>query len=440
MLRTNPTNFPLPRTKRGARSSLGWAVSLVVGTFVLAPFACTSNGDDTDSSSLINCTPNANVFCLCEDGARGTKRCAASGHAFGSCMTGPGGVCAREIQSDDTNKPVDDAGNVIEPDDAGSGDGEDRAVPPTSPIEACPGSVFGIPADTDIVVEGNTLGATDDAKGQGACSVGDQGPDHVYRLKPTGKGSLSIKVKGEGSMNPTVYLRSACEDESTQLKCAETTGPGGTETLQLNVKTGVDYFLFVDSSAGSEGKYTITARLTSGFFCGDDDVNTNEACDDGNKTENDGCSNSCQQPNGDPASGGSCPGHPVHIWPGKTVSATGSTTSYTNAWKNTGTSCTVSTNELNKWPDHTYQVVPHATGTLQVKLTPDPADNLMLVARTSCTNPQSQTDKMCANNGSTGEAETMSFPVTSGTPVFVAVDGAGSTASTKSYKISFAIQ
>lgn len=416
------------RTRRWSIGSI-----LFAGFGLLASAACgTSNGEDTKSSSLINCTPNANVFCLCEDGSKGTKPCLESGHAFGPCASGQSGSCKSEMPDPNTGKPVDDAGNVVEPADTGS-------TNPANPLEACPGVVKAVPADTDVTIEGDTDGASDDAKGTGACSVGDQGPDHVYHLKPTGKGSLSIKVTGIGAMNPTVYLRSTCEDESSQLKCASSTGAGGTEVLQMNVLTGNDYYLFVDSVAGSSGKYTVAMRLTSGYFCGDGEVNPNEACDDGNKIENDGCSNSCQKPDGDPPSGDDCPGQPVHVWPGKTVTATGSNTSYKNAWTKTGNSCIVSTNDLNVGKDHIYEVTAHAAGTLQVTLTPDPKVNLMLVARTTCADSKTQGTNMCANNGSEGATETMSFPVKNGEKVFVAVDGAGTVNNVGTYSVNFKI-
>ena len=94
-------------------------------------------------------------------------------------------------------------------------------------------------------------------------------------------------------MNPLWYVRTACTDEATQTTCAPA-GPGALASQKISVVNGRDYFLFVDGASGSAGKYTVTAKLSTGTFCGDGQVDTNEACDDGNKTEADGCSNDCQ--------------------------------------------------------------------------------------------------------------------------------------------------
>jgi cysteine-rich repeat protein len=295
----------------------------------------------------------------------------------------------------------------------------------------------------DVVIEGDTTGAKDDFKGKaGACAAGAGGPDHVYHLIPTGSGALNIKVQAMGGFNPTIYLRTTCEDEASQVACGETTGAGGAEQINTNVVTGRDYFLVVDGASGTAGKYTITAKLTSGSFCGDGKVDANEACDDGNKTEGDGCSNDCRKVNGDPTSGGSCPGHPVHVWTGQTVTGTGSNMPYGNTFNKPDTTCSTS-GGTNIGQEHIYAVTPHATGTLRVQVTSDPGVNHMIFARRTCTDAASQGAGMCANNqgsSSGSTTETMSFSVTKDQMVYVAVDGGGVAASKGNYSISFVIQ
>lgn len=405
--------------------------TFLVGLGIALAAACSPASDATSEGRL--CTPGAYVFCRCADKTPGTKLCLDDGKAFEACNTGQNGVCqGGEVEDPDTGKPVDEQGNIV----------PETPAPVTNDLETCPGKPTAVPPGVDVVVTGDTTGARDDFKGKpGACITGSGGPDHVYRLQPTGTGQLQIKVAGAGALNPTVYLRATCADEESQVACAETTGVAGTETLQTNVATGKEYFLVVDGASGSVGKYTVTMKLTPGSFCGDGKVDTNEACDDGNKVEGDGCSNSCQRVDGDPTTASSCPGHPVHVWPGKTVQGNGSTNNgLANTFTKTGSSCIVSTNNLNAAPDHVYEVTAQGSGTLRVTVTPEPGANLMLVARSTCADPTTQGATMCKNDGQAGVAETMSFAVTAGQKVAVAVDGAGTSGNKGTYDISFQLQ
>lgn len=383
------------------------ATALFIGTQ-----GCSSTTDAT--SGAIHCTPGANVFCRCTDRAPGTKLCKEDGASFEACTSGNAGECVggEDLTDPETGNPVKPPVTPVEP------------IPAGSAVDACPGRPTSI-GTAEVIIEGDTTGAKDKAKGKvGACAAGGGGPDHIYHLQPTGSGSLQIKVQGLGAMNPTVYLRSACDDEATQLKCGETTGAGGAEQIQHNVLSGHDYYLVVDGASGSAGKYSVSLKLTPGPFCGDGKIDTGEACDDANNTDGDGCSAGCNAVNGDPTTGGGCPGQVVHMWPGKTVLGTGSTVPYGNAFTKTGSSCLVSASDLNAAPEHVYAVTAHAAGSLKVTLTPTEATyNAMLVARTTCADAASQATNMCANNGAAGAVETMTFPVTNNQTVFVAAEG-----------------
>ncbi len=411
---------------------------LASALFAIVAFAATPGcflTDDAESSEDRICTPGAYVFCRCADRAQGTKLCMDDGTSFEQCTTGNGGICkGGEIEDPNTGRPVDHEGNPI--------DEDGKPIEPTTPkdaLETCPGKATALGANTDIVLQGDTTNASDDFKGDtGACITGSGGGDHVYRLQPTASGNLSIKVKGEGDLNPTVYVRTTCEDAKTQIACGETTGVGGLEQMQRNVVTGREYFLVVDGASGSAGKYTVTMRLTPGSFCGDEKVSTGEACDDGGNVDGDGCSASCQQIGGDPTTAGSCPGQPVHVWPGKTVTGTGSTIPFGNTWTKTDMSCVVSASNVNGAPEHVYAITPHAAGTLVVTLNPSASMDLMLVARRTCGDAFTQDDGMCANDWSEGVSETLSIPVSNNQPVYVAVDGAYSGGGT--YDVSFRLQ
>lgn len=388
-------------------------VAMAASAMFLAAQGCTTNGEAT---SGIKCTPGNYVFCRCADRAEGTKLCKEDGASFEACTTGANGECAggEDLTDPNTGNEVDPP--TTEPQEAG---------PPGSPVDACPGKPTAVTPGAEIVVDGDTTGAKSDLKGkQGACSAGDGGPDHVYHLQPTGSGQLSIKVKGEGAMNPLIYLRSTCADEESQSACAPPLGAAGLVQFQTNVLSGRDYYLVVDGASGSAGKYKLTMKLTTGSFCGDGKVDTGEACDDANKTEGDGCANSCRAVDGNPAAADCTKPHVVHMWKGSTVSGTGSTATYGNTFDKPGTSCDPTVGS-NLAPDHIYEVTAHAAGNLKVTLTPGEATyNVVLSARKTCTVATTQAANMCANTGSAGAVETMTFPVQNNEKVYVAADGA----------------
>ena len=390
------------------------ATALFIGTQ-----GCSS---EPAASGPVKCTPGNYVFCRCADRTEGTKLCNADSVSFQACSTGGAGECAggEDLTDPGEGEPVPPPPPAKPPEEAG---------PPGSPVDTCPGKPTAVIPGPETVINGDTTGATSDLKGRtGACAAGDGGPDHVYHLQPSGgSGSLSIKVQGEGAFNPVVYLRSgACTDAESQSACAPPLGAGKLVQFSTNVVNGRDYYLVVDGASGSVGKYTLTMKLTPGPFCGDGKVDANEACDDGANKDGDGCSAGCNGISGDPTSGDGCTtGHPVDMWKGKVVSGTGSTLTYGNTFTKTGTSCTVSANDLNAAQDHIYAVTAHSAGNLKVTLTPTEATyNVMLVARKTCTDPNSQGAGMCANLSSAGVAEVMTFPVANGEKVYVAAEGA----------------
>jgi cysteine-rich repeat protein len=417
----------------------GFLFSTAIATMVLLTQACSLLGDNEATKSDRLCTPNANVFCRCADRAKGTKRCREDGKTFDACRTSTSGECVGgEIPDERTNQEISPNEPYDDGDDVGADD-------PPNAIEACPGKSIAALPGIELKLEGDTTTATGDRSGKtGACAVGKGGKDHVYRLIPSGSGTLEVKVQGSGDLKPLAYIRTSCDDEASQASCGPP-NPNATAQLKLNVVTGKDYFLIVDGASSSAGKYVATVKLTTSSFCGDGKVSPGEACDDANKVQDDGCSNDCQNFNGNPESGGSCPGQPVHLWSAAAVSGTGSTNGYGNSWSAPSASaCGISNTGTNQNSDHVYEVTPHADGDLVVTLTGAPSEstNLMLSARRTCSSMAGVTENMCANatKGAASGLETMRFPVTANTKVYVAVDGGGSSNDTGDYKITFQLQ
>lgn len=407
----------------------GFVLSGLVGLMGLALFVPTQGcSSSTAASGERICTPGANVFCRCADRSQGTKLCADDGKSFSTpCSTDESrSECAGgEIADPDTGKPVDGDGNPIDNPDPQDGG------PTTSNPFACPGKATALTPGADVVLEGDTTGGQDTAKGTSTCSTGGGGNDHIYKLTPTGSGSVSFTVKGEGAMNPVAYIRTKCDDEASQVRCAPPLGAGGNLVFQHNMVANTDYFLVVDGASGSAGKYKVTAKLTTMPFCGDGKVSDGEACDDINKVDNDGCDPSCKKPNGNPASGGSCPGQPVDIWSGATVTATGSNNAagYGNTFAGTSVSCdTAGTNNVT---DHVYQINPHADGILTISLTSSFNHNIV-VRKNACTDDASTTAALCKD-----KTQSINTLVTSGTPIWVAVDGGSLSNNVGDYSITF---
>jgi cysteine-rich repeat protein len=414
-----------------------------LGNFLIAAFAVTSLLIATQGCALIGgadatkedklCTPGAFVFCRCADRAEGTKLCKTDGKSFEACQTTGDGECVGgEIPDEKTNTEVDPGSS--------SGGTDPQKPDPPGAIEECPGKSTAVQPGVELKIEGDTTQAVNDREGRtGACAVGAGGKDHIYRIIPSGSGSLEVKVQGISGMNPLAYIRTTCADKESQVSCAPP-GPNALAQLKTNVSVGKDYFLIVDGASASVGKYSITAKLTTGAFCGDGKIDTGEACDDGNKVEGDGCGNDCKHIDGNPTTGAACPGQPVDLWTGTTITGAGSTTapSYGNAWSAPDKTCFMT--GTNTYADHIYEVTPHASGTITVTVTPTGSLNFMLTARKTCSDPASATASMCKNDASTGGAETMTLAATANTKLYVAVDGGGISSNKGDYTISFKLQ
>lgn len=423
------------------RRFLSWTA--LVGLVAIG-WACSKE----DGAAAPICTAGNFTTCKCPNGQAGTRLCREDELSFEDCKLPGGEACP----GSDGTEPDDD--DVSGDDDPIPGDDDDDTTVEkdggtviSTNADKCPGQVVNLQAGATITVNGSTESAANDSVGKagGACAVAT-GSDHVYQLTTTTTGTVTVKLQGLAPYDPTLYIRRTCDNPDDQAGCGETTAAGGTETLNVPITAGTPIFAVVDGKNASKGTYSLSLTLKAGTVCGDGIVDTGEACDDKNKVEDDGCSNSCKQPNGNPPSGGSCPGHPVHLWGGAAVTATGSTNDYPNTFTNPGTSCSNTTTNTSN--DHIYAVTAHKAGALTVKTT-GASYNVVLSARTTCNTASTQgattcnaatpslATGMCANcNGGTTD-EQMTFNVTNGQTVYVAVDGALGAKGT--YNISFSL-
>lgn len=377
-----------------------WTILLPLAMFA-GMAACSSEDGKTTAARL--CTPGANVFCRCKDpGSEGTKRCADDGQSFSECDCG-------EVVDTGT---VEEDTAPVEEDTTPAGD-----TSMTGGEEKCPGKTVAVDPMKEALIDGDSTSATNDSTGTGACAAA-AGNDHVYAVVPTGTGKLAIKLTGKGTLDPTLIVREGDCMTGNQMACGETTGVAGTEVANINVTTGKTYYVWADAKAGTAGAYTLSLNLTTGSFCGDGTVDNGEGCDDMNKTPGDGCENDCR-PTGDIVASDKCPGVSAHVWPGKTLTWSGSTTDANVSYTEGGTCAGFG----GSAPDRVYALVAHKTGTMTVEV--DAMYNVgFYVRKAPC---ETGMQVACANSVGASpvpQTEKTTFPVTDGATYYLVVDGA----------------
>jgi len=383
-----------------------WTMLLPAAMFALVA-SCSSDPPKTATPARL-CVPGAYIYCRCADLRDGTKLCSEDGQSFAECDCGAP-LEDTEFPPEDTYEPPMDA--------------------PTGGLESCPGKTVAVDPGKEVVLTGDTSSATDDTQGTGACAVA-AGKDHVYAIIPTGTGSLSVKMTGTGTMDPSLYARGDSCTTGSQLKCGETTGAAGTEQFSFNVITGKTYYVFADSKVGTEGSYTLTLNLTTGSFCGDGSVNMGEGCDDANKTPGDGCENNCM-PSGSVTESDACPGVTGHVWPGSTLTIAGDTTAANLSYSSASGTCGSIPGGIGlSAPDRVYALVAHKTGMMNVDVAAN--YNTVIYVRAAPCATGAQIACSAAVAGSTiPQTETVSFSAVDGQTYYLVVDGAGSTDSAK---------
>lgn len=150
---------------------------------------------------------------------------------------------------------------------------------------------------------GSTTGHADSL--QASC-VPVSGPDVAYVITPTQTGALDLTLFENGSGPLSVSVRTACGSAASEIGCSNSYALGAADQKKLTVPVtiGQPVFVIIDGDgAAAEGPYILLAG-TRPLFCGDGYEDAPEACDDGNASNGDGCSATCQveatetEPNG----------------------------------------------------------------------------------------------------------------------------------------------
>lgn len=368
-------------------------VCTVALAWALAAAGCNSSPAGHAAANRL-CTPGANVFCNCVGGKEtGTKLCLASGQAFGPCEP-----CTVPLTETDTGRSTREDT---------SGEGPDTQVGDNA--DNCPGSASKLSSSQDLTVYGDTTTLSPNLSGSGTCQAGSAAKDAVYELTATDRGKITITLKPESGFDGMIYVRRG-KCDATQIACGDAAPAGGTETVQVFAEAGEKLYVIVDGKGGSAGGFSLVVKQLPGTFCGDNTLNPDENCEDGNQVSGDGCSEACK-PEAKSSIANLCPGLPVHVWSAP-VELVGSSAASSNANKST---CGGSGAR-----EVIYAVIAHRTGILHATIKQADFDVVMYARNEPClTGAESGCGSLVKGNG----GEKMAIPVKTGATTYVFIDG-----------------
>jgi cysteine-rich repeat protein len=229
-----------------------------------------------------------------------------------------------------------------------------------------------------IVSVNETVGGTLDGAANvthTTCAFGDLGPasggEVVYQVTPEASGQLILDLTASG--DAVVAVRTDCDDNGTELGCANLAAEGGQEQLVVPVTGGETYYVIVEGYKYAEGS----------FVLGIVGVPT-PSCD-------------AAQTLPDPG----------------TVS--GNTFGQPSELQN------FCQPESSASGEEVYEVTAAVSGVLEINLTS--AADLGLSVRNFCTDIQSERGCVNAAGSGLGTVETLTVPVTAEEVLYVVVDG-----------------
>lgn len=279
----------------------------------------------------------------------------------------------------------------------------------------CPGDTFLLAsADPDAVRHVGFVGDTSNlSSNQSPTACTGSGLDQVFAIVPDVTGHMHVAYLAAFD-DATLHVRSECDASTFQLDCIEATEPLQLLTVDVPVVANNAYYVIADgaSSTGDYGPFTLDVYVTPAA-CGNNEVDGDEACDDGNAVGGDGCDPSCglETP---PTSNDTCPGAPLAIDAG--TLSTVLTASTGNLLANWAGTCVSSTTTK----DAVYEVTSPIDGRIVVTL--DPYFDGALYARSDCSTTGATAQLGCVDAVDGNGAETLSVPATAGVPIYVFVD------------------
>lgn len=115
------------------------------------------------------------------------------------------------------------------------------------------------PLAIGTTVNGDTSSGTDHGPGVG-CMQNAEAPDLVYAVVPGADGTLVLSLTSE--WDGGLYVRTTCDEASSEIVCVDSLGENATEVLQVTVAGGTTYYVYVDGyTSDSFGAYELTSAL-----------------------------------------------------------------------------------------------------------------------------------------------------------------------------------
>lgn len=350
-------------------------------------------------------------------------------YVFVDGYAGSGGAFTLDIQVDtafcgngvaESPENCDDGNSVV-----GDGCGPDCKLEPGGIVDDCPGSTFvltGPPnAPRKLSIVGDTKGK---ATSQSPTSCLGSGPNDVYGITPDIAGSMRVSMVAAYD-NATLHVRADCDTSGTQLDCIEALEPFDDLTVHVPVLPNQTFYVIVDgqsssSTTGNFGPYSLQIEITPAS-CGNDALDGNEECDDGNSAVGDGCDASCKL---EPVGGGNdlCPGAPLAL-----VSTTGgteagivtaTTSTLVGDYQAKSTTCA---SKLAK--DAVYAVTPTISGTLTATV----AGQFDAAVYVQSVCGSTVDELVCGDKFDGNSAESVSAPVVANQTYYLVVDSSLST-------------
>jgi hypothetical protein len=165
-------------------------------------------------------------------------------------------------------------------------------LPPVMATDKCPGNLIDMPLDTNVSLQGTTVGASDDYKEfcGDTKAAGMGSPDVVYQFKVENRCSFFLNLSAMGpSWNPVAAIRTVC-DTRNQGSDYCISGAMGGQTFKGELQAGT-YSIIVDGDGSTAGgAYSMNLQCLTPK-CGDGVLNTSEEqCDLGpNPAADSGC-------------------------------------------------------------------------------------------------------------------------------------------------------
>lgn len=250
-------------------------------------------------------------------------------------------------------------------------------------------------------------------------SCSGAGKQAVYGIVPDIDGAMTITLTSAYN-KPTLYVRNECDTTGAvaQLDCVEEANAGQPVSVTVPVLAANTYFVFVDSSASADsGPYAADITVTPAA-CGNNVVDGDEECDDGNSAAGDGCAPDCVL-EAVGAGNDVCPGAPL-AFSGNPPQAviTASTETLVSNYVGTGTSTTCSTTSGGK--DAVYAVTAPIDGRMTVEV--DPEYDAGVYVRNDCAATAATAQLGCADVIDGNGNETVGVPVVAGSTYYIIVD------------------